>query len=189
VSDRKRPGPDRRSQEISKISSEALEHVILTNLYPKNAIDIYVEILEAEAGTRCAGLTAAAVACADAGIPMRGMVTAVAAGKVDGTVCLDLSREEDNFGDTDFPIAIVPKTNEIVLLQQDGHFSPAELDQALDMAMASAMEIYEIQKRALLDRYQAAAQGEDDEQGSLEPAAATEGEGAGEREREAPEGI
>ena len=32
VSDRKRPGPDRRSQEISKISSEALEHVILTSL-------------------------------------------------------------------------------------------------------------------------------------------------------------
>ena len=164
VSDRKRPGPDRRSQEISKISSEALEHVILTNLYPKNAIDIYVEIIEAEAGTRCAGLTAAAVACADAGIPMRGMVSAVAAGKVDGTVCLDLSREEDNFGETDFPIAIVPKTGEIVLLQQDGHFSPAELDQALDMATASAMEIYELQKQALLNRYRAAAEGGDEDE-------------------------
>jgi exosome complex component RRP41 len=161
VSDRKRPGPDRRSQEISKISSEALEHVILTNLYPKNAIDIYVEIIEAEAGTRCAGLTAAAVACADAGIPMRGMVSAVAAGRIDGVVCLDLSREEDNFGETDFPIAIVPKTGEIVLLQQDGNFTPAELDQALDMAIASAMEIYDLQKAALLRRYQSAAGGDD----------------------------
>jgi exosome complex component RRP41 len=161
VSDRKRPGPDRRSQEISKISSEALEHVVLTSLYPKNAIDIYIEIIEAEAGTRCAGLTAAAVACADAGIPMRGMVTSVAAGKVDGKVCLDLSREEDNYGETDFPIAIVPKTGEIVLLQQDGHFTPEELDQALEMATRAAMDVYEMQKNALLVRYQAAAKGDD----------------------------
>lgn len=174
VSDRKRPGPDRRSQEISKISSEALEHVVLTNLYPKNAIDIYVEIIEAEAGTRCAGLTAAAVALADAGIPMRGMVTAIAAGKIDGTVCLDLSREEDNFGETDFPIAIVPKTNEIVLLQQDGHFTPAELDQALELAMNAAHEVYALQKDALLRRYQAAAAASDDDaapEGDAVPAA------------------
>jgi len=184
VSDRKRPGPDRRSQEISKISSEALEHVILTNLYPKNAIDIYVEILEAEAGTRCAGLTAAAVACADAGIPMRGMVSAVAAGKVDGVVCLDLSREEDNFGETDFPIAIVPKTGEIVLLQQDGHFSPTELDQALDLATGAAMEIYDLQKQALLRRYQAAAQGEDED--AEPPAVEAGGELEHERESEGP---
>jgi exosome complex component RRP41 len=169
VSDRKRPGPDRRSQEISKISSEALEHVVLTSLYPKNAIDVFIEIIEAEAGTRCAGLTAAAVACADAGIPMRGMVTAVAAGKVDGKVCLDLSREEDNYGETDFPIAIVPKTGEIVLLQQDGHFSPDELDQALDMATTAAMEVYEMQKAALLAKYQGMAKG-DDPSGDAEPA-------------------
>lgn len=163
VSDRKRPGPDRRSQEISKISSEALEHVVLTNLYPKNAIDVYIEIIEAEAGTRCAGVTAAAVALADAGIPMRGMVTSVAAGKVDGVVCLDLSREEDNFGQTDFPIAIVPKTGEIVLLQQDGHFTPEEIDTALDLTMKAAMEIYEVQKAALLRKYQAAAKADSDE--------------------------
>lgn len=163
VSDRKRPGPDRRSHEISKISSEALEQVILTRLYPKNAIDIFVEILEAEAGTRCAGLTAAAVALADAGIPMKGMVSSVAAGKIDDVVCIDLSREEDNFGQTDFPIAIVPKTGEIVLLQQDGHFTPEELEQALDMAIEASKKVYEIQKAALMTKYKADAQGDGDE--------------------------
>ncbi|MFA5860552.1 MAG: hypothetical protein WDA16_02545, partial [Candidatus Thermoplasmatota archaeon] len=88
-----------------------------------------------------------------------------------GTVCLDLSREEDNFGETDFPIAIVPKTNEIVLLQQDGHFSPAELDQALELAMNAAHEVYALQKDALLRRYQAAAAASDDEapEGEVEP--------------------
>lgn len=164
VSDRKRPGPDRRSQEISKISSEALAHVVLTTLYPKNAIDVFIEILEAEAGTRCAGVTAAAVALADAGIPMRGMVTSVAAGKVDGKVCLDLSREEDNFGETDFPTAYVSNTQEIVLLQQDGHFTPDEVDEALALTQKAAAEIYEMQKAALLRKYQEmATSGADDE--------------------------
>ena len=172
VSDRKRPGPDRRSQEISKISSEALEHVVLTSLYPKNAIDVYIEILEAEAGTRCAGVTAAAVALADAGIPMRGMVTSVAAGKVDDVVCLDLSREEDNFGQTDFPIAVVAKTGEIVLLQQDGHFTPAEMDQALEYTLKAAGEIYEIQKAALLRRYESLSQSTNGDGGSDDKAPA-----------------
>ncbi len=161
VSDRKRPGPDRRSHEISKISSEALEHVVLTGLYPKNAIDVFIEIIEAEAGTRCAGLTAASVALADAGIPMKGMVTSVAAGKIDDVVCIDLSREEDNFGQTDFPIAIVPKTNEIVLLQQDGHFTPEEVAQALDLAMEASHKVFAIQKAALMKKYASMANAEE----------------------------
>ena len=98
VSDRKRPGTDRRSVEISKITAEALEKVVLTELYPRASIDVYIEILQANAGTRCAGLTAASVALADAGIPMRDIIPSIAAGKADGHVLLDLNKEEDNFG-------------------------------------------------------------------------------------------
>ncbi|HLE96537.1 MAG TPA: exosome complex exonuclease Rrp41 [Candidatus Thermoplasmatota archaeon] len=159
VSDRKRPGPDRRSQEITKITSEALKSVVITQPFPKTAIDIFVEVLEAEAGTRCAGLTAASVALADAGIPMRGLVTSVAAGKVDGHVCLDLSREEDNFGETDLPTAWNMKTGECVLLQMDGHFTEEEIETAISMTERAAQEIHRLQKDALLRRYKDAGQG------------------------------
>ncbi|MEE8402172.1 MAG: hypothetical protein V3R93_00295, partial [Candidatus Hydrothermarchaeaceae archaeon] len=84
VSDRKRPGPDRRSVEISKVTSQALDPVVFTSLYPGTAIDVFVEILQADAGTRCVGITAASVALADAGIPMKDLVPACAAGKVGG---------------------------------------------------------------------------------------------------------
>lgn len=153
VSDRKRPGPDRRSQEISKICSEALEPVILTQLFPRTAVDVFVEVIEAEAGSRCAGLTAASVALADAGIPMKGLVAACAAGKVDGHVVLDLCREEDNFGETDLPVGIIPKTNELVLLQMDGDLTDAEFEQGLDMAIGACHRIYQLQKEALLEKY------------------------------------
>ena len=162
VSDRKRPGPDRRSIEISKITAEALENVVLTELYPRASIDVYIEILQANAGTRCAGLTAASVALADAGIPMRDIVPACAAGKADDKVLLDLNKEEDNFGQADVPIAIVPSTDEIVLLQMDGNMTREELDHGLDMAFAAAHEVYDIQRDALKRRYSAISKKEGD---------------------------
>jgi len=160
VDDRKRPGPDRRSREISKVTSEALENVILVEKYPRAAIDVNIEVLDAEAGTRCAGLTAAAVALVDAGIPMKDIPVACAAGKIDGQVVLDLGKEEDNFGQADLPIAISPRTGEILLLQMDGHLTNDEFNQALDMAIKGCHTVSEIQKKAIMQNYQKAEEEE-----------------------------
>lgn len=153
VSDRKRPGPDRRSVEISKVTRLALEPVIFTNLYPRTTIDVFIEVLQANAGTRCTGITAASVALADAGIPMRDLVPACAAGKVGGEVVLDLFDVEDNYGEADLPVAIIPKNNEITLLQMDGNFTKEEFEKALKLAIKGCMQIYELQKKALRERY------------------------------------
>lgn len=160
VSDRKRPGPDRRSVEISKVTSEALGYVVFKEQFPRASVDVFIEVLQAESGTRCAGLTVAAVAMADAGIPMRDLVVSCAAGKADGTLILDPGKEEDNLGEADLPVAIVPRTEEIVLLQMDGHFTPEELDVSLQNAINACHKIYEIQKDALRRKY--AVTGQDD---------------------------
>lgn len=154
VEDRKRPGPDRRSKEISKVISEALEKIVLTEQFPRAAIDVNIEVLDAEAGTRCAGLTAAGVALADAGIPMKDIPVACAAGKIGGKVVLDLGKEEDNYGDADLPIAISPRTDEILLLQMDGHLTLDEFNQAMDYAISGCHKVSDIQKKAILDKYQ-----------------------------------
>jgi exosome complex component RRP41 len=153
VSDRKRPGPDRRSQEISKVTRHALEAVVFTYLYPRTAIDVFIEVLQADAGTRCTGITAASVALADAGIPMRDLVPACAAGKVGGKVVLDLNNVEDNYGEADLPLAIVPRTGEVSLLQMDGHFTLKEFKEAFDLAKKGCMEIHKLQREALKKKY------------------------------------
>ncbi len=153
VDDRKRPGPDRRSQEISKIISEALTHVVFTEFFPRTSIDVYIEVLQANAGTRCAGLTAASVALADAGIPMRDLVASCAAGKVADTVVLDLGKEEDNFGQADIPVGYIPRTEEIVLLQMDGDLTSDEFKTGLGMAVDACKRIYDVQRDALKRRY------------------------------------
>ena len=154
VSDRKRPGPDRRSQEISKVISEAFSSVVFVEQFPRTAVDVYIEVLQAEAGTRCVGITAASVALADAGVPMRDLVVSCAAGKVEGIVCLDLNKAEDNFGDADLPLAMIARTKEIVLLQMDGHLTQAELEQAMQYSMNAMGKIHEMQQEALRKRYQ-----------------------------------
>jgi len=153
VSDRKRPGPDRRSNEISKVISEAFSSVIFLEQFPRTSVDVYMEVLQAEAGTRCAAITAASVAIADAGVPMRDLVVGCASGKVGGVVCLDLNKDEDNFGEADVPMAVVPRTGEIVLLQMDGHLKPEEFDQAMAYSLKAAEQINELQKDALRRRY------------------------------------
>ncbi len=153
VEERKRPGPDRRSVEISKITTEALESVVLLNEFPNTEIDVYIEVLRADAGTRIAGLTAASLALADAGIPMKDLVVGCTAGKVDNEIVLDLCKEEDNYGECDLPVAIVPRTKEIVLLQMDGNLTKEEFDKALNLSIEGAMKVYEIGKKALYERY------------------------------------
>ncbi len=153
VNDRKRPGPDRRSNEISKVTREALEPVVFTNLFPMTAIDIFIEILQANAGTRCTGITAASVALADAGIPMRDLVPACAAGKVGGEIVLDLFDLEDNYGEADLPVAIIPKSGEVSLLQMDGNLTEAEFKKAFKLALQGCEKVYEVQKKALKEKY------------------------------------
>ncbi|KZX10039.1 exosome complex exonuclease Rrp41 [Methanobrevibacter curvatus] len=153
VGDRKRPGPDRRSNEISKITAEALRPALLLENYPRSMVDVFIEVIEAEGGTRCAGITAASVALADAGIPMKDLVVACAAGKVNDEVVLDLSEYEDKDGQADVPVAIMPRNGEITLLQSDGNLDKEEFSQALDLAIEGCKKISEIQKEALVSKY------------------------------------
>ena len=160
VSDRKRPGPDRRSVEISKVTSEAFSAVVFTEQFPRTSVDVYIEVLQADAGTRCAGITAASVALADAGIPMRDLIASCASGKIAGQVAVDLNKEEDNFGDADCPMAVVARTGEIVLLQMDGHLTEDEFDRAMKLSMDATARIDEMQRDALRRRYAVTAMDE-----------------------------
>ena len=153
VDDRKRPGPDRRSVEVSKVSRGALDPVIFKEYYPKTAVDVYVELLQSDAGTRTAGINAASVALAAAGIPMRDLVSSVAVGKIDGEVVLDLNAVEDNHGEVDMPVAMVARTDTITMLQMDGRFTKDEFERGLKLAKKACREIYELQRTALIEKY------------------------------------
>lgn len=153
VWDRIRPGPSRRSQEISKVAEWALSSCVDLDAFPNSVVDVFITIPQADAGTRVAGINAAAMALAHAGVPMKQMVSAIAMGKIDKTLVVDVDKNEEDYkegeGSTDIPIVYTSRTKEIALLQLDGKITLSELKEALKMGKEACEKISEIQMNAL----------------------------------------
>ncbi|MBS3095936.1 exosome complex exonuclease Rrp41 [Candidatus Woesearchaeota archaeon] len=154
--ERVRPGGSRRSKEISLVTGKALLPVLDLEEYPNSVVDVFIELPQTEAGSRCAGICAASMALADAGLEMKDLVSAVSAGKVDDKLVIDLDYAEESYKDgsvADIPIAIMPNSGKITLLQMDGEIKKDELMRLIDMAKKALNDIYEIQKKALKEKY------------------------------------
>jgi exosome complex component RRP41 len=153
VPDRKKPAPSRREREISMVIANALEPALFLEEFPRAVVDVFIQVIQADGGTRCASINAASLALADAGIPMRCLVPAVAVGKADGVLVVDLGDAEDKYGQGDIPMAMMPSNEEITLLQQDGKFTKEELLESIGMGMNACRYIHELQKEALKRAY------------------------------------
>lgn len=153
VGERKNPAPSRREIEISKVIKEALEPALMLENFPRTVVDVFIEILQADGGSRCAALDAAAVALADAGIPMRDMVSACAAGKVADTIVLDINNEEDQEGQADMPVAYMPNLGKVTLIQLDGVLTPQEYEKCVNTALEGCKIVYDYQKKALQEKF------------------------------------
>jgi exosome complex component RRP41 len=161
VQERKSPAPSRREVELSKVIRESFEPAVFVEYYPRTMIDIFIEVLQADGGTRCASITAASLALADAGIPMRDLVVACAAGKADDTIVLDLDDTEDKLGAADVPVALMPNLNAITLLQMDGKLSLEEFETAVNLALEGCKKISAMQREALRSKYANAKEAEE----------------------------
>ncbi|MFH0906109.1 MAG: exosome complex exonuclease Rrp41 [archaeon] len=154
VFERKSPVPAKREKEISLVSGHALESAIMIEKFPNTVINVDVVILSADAGTRVAALTAASLACADAGLPMRGLVSATAAGRANKNLILDLTKEEEDAEDAvDLACAYLMPQKEIVLLQMDGNIDKEDTKKVIKIAGIGCEKVYELQKKALLEKY------------------------------------
>jgi ribonuclease PH len=71
---------DKKAQEISLSLKKTFEATILTTLYPRSAISIFVEVLQADGGDYAVCVNAATLALIDAGIPIRDVCCAVSCG-------------------------------------------------------------------------------------------------------------
>ncbi len=153
VSDRKKPGPSRRSQEISKVTEWALSPVLDLKDFPNTVVDVQIYILQANASTRVAGINAASMALAQAGIPMKDLVCAVSVGKMDKDLVVDVNDEEEHFEDgegaTDIALTRMANSDKFTLLQLDGKIQPEIMPKALALADKAFAKVYEVQKKAL----------------------------------------
>ncbi len=152
---RVRPGGNRRSKELSLVIEKALLPVLNLSDFPNSVIDLFIEFPQTDAGTRCAGICAASIALADAGIAMKDMVASVSVGRVDNAVVVDLNYDEEAYDApvADVPVAILHRSKEISLLQMDGDITEEQLLKGLEMAEKACDKIHEVQVKALKAKY------------------------------------
>ncbi|MFB6241356.1 MAG: exosome complex exonuclease Rrp41 [Candidatus Nanosalina sp.] len=162
VDDRMSPGPNRRAKEIGLVARRALEPAVELERFPEAGIDISMEVVESDGGTRVTGITAASLALADAGIPMKGLVSACAAGVVADTPVLDVNGKEDKKGNADIPIATINRSDDdpeskdedmVTLLQMDGDLTTEQVEDCVQLAKEGCRQLYEQQKRTIQEKY------------------------------------
>lgn len=155
---RVRPGQNRRAKEISLVTEKALLPVLDLKEFPNSVVDVFIELTQTDAGSRCAGICAASIALADAGVPMKDLVAAVSVGSVDGTLVVDLDYNEEAYeegeeGVADIPLAYIPSLQELSLLQMDGEITKEQLVEALEIGKKACEDVIAIQQKALKEKY------------------------------------
>ena len=135
---------NRRNIEISLAIKKTFEEAILVHQFPGSMINLYVEVLQADGGTRCAAINALTLACVVAGIPMKDFVVACAAGCIDDTPLLDLNYLEDSARGVDMPVAIFPKTDKVLMLQMDYRVDLETYEKVLKLAVQGCHRIYQV---------------------------------------------
>jgi len=151
-----------RTQEIQRLIGRSLRAVVDFALLGERTIRIDCDVLQADGGTRCAAITGAAVALADAvawcrtrGLiavdPVRDLVAAVSVGVVNGVPLLDLDYAEDSTCDTDMNV-VMTGAGGIIEVQgtaERATFSRAELDAMLALASRGIEHLIAGQRAAL----------------------------------------
>ena len=160
--------PDGREIEIQRILGRALRAVTDLPALGERTIWIDVDVLQADGGTRTAGVTGAWIALGDAigrlrsegrirKDPIRGQVAAVSVGVVGGTPLLDLCYREDAGAAVDLNVVMTAQ-GEYVEIQGTGEqrgFTPAELVAMLALARKGCDRLHMIQRRSLRARTKA----------------------------------
>lgn len=153
-----------RTHEISRLIGRSLRAIIDMKALGENTIVIDCDVLQADGGTRTASITGAYVALADAvewardrghiarkSQPLNDSVAAVSVGIVGGEPMTDLAYVEDSRAETDMNV-VVTGSGDFVEVQgtaEGAPFSRGELGALLDLAVASASDLAEIQRKAL----------------------------------------
>lgn len=147
----RKPKGDRRSTEISLVIRQTMEACILTHLMPRSQIDIFVQVLQADGGTRSACINAATLALQDAGIPMRDIVTSCSAGYLNSTSLLDLNYVEDSAGGPDVTVGILPTLDKVTLLQMDAKLPTNTFEDVMQLAIEGCKAVANYIREVLLE--------------------------------------
>ncbi|CAJ0957308.1 unnamed protein product [Ranitomeya imitator] len=116
---KRRPHGDCTSIEMTLHLKQTFEATILTQLHPRSQIYIYVQILQADGSNYCTCVNAAILAVIVVGIPMWDYMCTSSASFIENTPLADLSYVEESAGGSHLFLALLPKSEQITLLEMN----------------------------------------------------------------------
>ena len=146
--------PDGRTVEIQRLIGRSLRAVCDFEALGERTLWLDCDVLQADGGTRCAGITGAWIAASRAlerfGLSkaLTGSVAAVSVGIVGGEAVLDLDYEEDSTAETDMNVVMTGdgRLVEVQATAERDPFSRELLDRLLDVAAAGIEELTAVQR-------------------------------------------
>ncbi len=154
--------PSGRTQEIQRLIGRSLRAVTDLDALGERTLRVDCDVLQADGGTRCAAITGACVAVADAiawckergllaGEPLKDFVAAVSVGMVAGNPVLDLDYAEDATCDTDMNVVMtgIGRFVEIQGTAEGMPFSHAEMNAMIALAEKGIEHLIAAQMEAL----------------------------------------
>jgi ribonuclease PH len=153
-----------RTQEIQRLIGRSLRAVVDLQAIGEHTITIDCDVLQADGGTRCASITGACIALADALQSMHqegkasdkalmAWVAAVSVGIKNGAMMLDLDYEEDSRCDTDMNVVMTSKGG-LIELQGTAEGEPFSREQAqmmIEMADKGIQQLLAAQQACWLE--------------------------------------
>lgn len=145
-----------RTVEIQRLIGRSLRMSADLLALGERTVYIDCDVIEADGGTRCAGISGAAVALALACrryVPdaFKELVAAVSVGVVGGEPMLDLCYEEDSNAEVDMNI-VMTESGKLIEIQgtaEGAPFDRARLNELVDLAEHGLKQIFAIQRAAL----------------------------------------
>eukprot|EP00039_Didymoeca_costata_P028217 m.20366 g.20366 ORF g.20366 m.20366 type:complete len:246 (-) comp6825_c0_seq1:153-890(-) len=129
-------------KEMELLITKTFEAAVMSELYPRSAVTICIEILQSDGGNAMAAINAANLALIDAGIAMKDFVVSCTAACIDGTCVLDPNQLEANAQGAELVIASMPKSGKIVSTQMASRIHVDNFKPLLDLAQSGCADLY-----------------------------------------------
>jgi len=149
--------PKGRTVEIQRLIGRALRAVADLDALAEHTVWVDCDVLQADGGTRCAGISGAYVAARRAldrfglGPALRDSVAAVSVGIVGGEALVDLDYEEDSAAEVDMNVVMSGdgRLVEVQATAERAPFGRDQLDELLELAGAAVEQIGVAQAEAV----------------------------------------
>jgi len=148
---KKRPKGDRKSKDVSLTLQKTFETVIMTELYPRSQIDIYVQALQSDGSCVATCVNAATLALIDAGVPLKDYLCASSSSHVQDKFLADINYLEEGTGAARLTLAMMPRSEKVVLFEMDSRLHIEHLDDLMQIGKKTCQDIFAVMQQAIED--------------------------------------